>query len=83
MPAIQSVIEREFFIDNLLVRIPRCFWWTGLAPWEFEFPCPGSLGSTFLVSHKHFSLPSLSCCLFLSLSLSLSLSSADALIASS
>ena len=40
--------EREFFIDNLLVRIHRCFWWTGLAPWEFEFPFPGSLTSTFL-----------------------------------
>ena len=26
----------------------RCFWWTGLAPWEFEFPFPGSLISTFL-----------------------------------
>ena len=24
--------------------------WTGLAPWEFEFPFPGSLTSTFLVS---------------------------------
>ena len=23
-------------------------WWTGLAPWEFEFPFPGSLISTFL-----------------------------------
>jgi len=22
--------------------------WTGLAPWEFEFPIPGSLASTFL-----------------------------------
>ena len=22
--------------------------WTGLAPWEFEFPVPGSLTSTFL-----------------------------------
>ena len=46
--------EREFFIDNLLVRIhlimsQMCFWWTGLAPWEFEFPFPGSLISTFLV----------------------------------
>ena len=41
--------EREFFIDNLLVRIHlitvmiRC---TGLAPWEFEFPFPDSLAST-------------------------------------
>ena len=23
-------------------------WWTGLAPWEFEFPFPGSLIPTFL-----------------------------------
>ena len=43
--------EREFFIDNLLVRIHfiivmiRC---TGLAPWEFESPFPGSLTSTIL-----------------------------------
>jgi len=38
--------EREFFIDNLLVRIHFIIvmvWWTGLAPWEFEFPFPGSL----------------------------------------
>ena len=32
--------EREFFIDNLLVRI-HCIIvmisWTGLAPWEFPF----------------------------------------------
>ena len=38
--------EREFFIDNLLVRIHfiiEMIWWTGLAPWEFEFPFPGSL----------------------------------------
>jgi len=30
---------REFFIDNLLVRIHfiiEMIWWTGLAPWEFE-----------------------------------------------
>ena len=43
------VRESEFFIDNLLVRVHRCFWCTGLAPWEFEFPFPGSLISTFLV----------------------------------
>jgi len=33
--------EREFFIDNLLVRIHFVIVtirWTGLAPWEFEFP---------------------------------------------
>ena len=39
-------IERQFYIDNLLVRIHLIIvmiWWTGLAPWEFEFPLPGSL----------------------------------------
>ena len=44
--------ESEFFIDNLLVRIHliiEMIWWTGLAPWAFEFPFPGSLTSTFLV----------------------------------
>ena len=46
--------EREFFIDNLLVRIHFIIVmirWTGLAPWEFEFPFPGSLTSTFLDTH--------------------------------
>jgi len=41
------------FIDNLLVRIHfiiGLIWWTGLAPWEFEFPFPGSLISTVLVA---------------------------------
>jgi hypothetical protein len=35
--------ERDFFIDNLLVRIHVIIvmiWWTGLAPWEFEYPFP-------------------------------------------
>ena len=43
--------EREFFIDNILVRIHliiQMIWWTGLAPWESEFPFPGSLTPTFL-----------------------------------
>ena len=43
--------ETEFFIDNLLVRIHliiEMIRWTGLAQWEFEFPFPGSLTSTFL-----------------------------------
>ena len=43
--------RREFFIDNLLVRIHFIIVmirWTGLAPREFEFPFPGSLTSTFL-----------------------------------
>jgi len=39
------------FIDNLLVRllfIIETIWWTGLAPWNFEFPFPDGLTSTFL-----------------------------------
>jgi len=47
-------LEREFFIDNLLVRIHFIIVvirWTGLVPWEFEFPLPGSLTSTFLEPH--------------------------------
>ena len=43
--------ERGFFIDNLLVRIHFVIVmisWTGLAPWEFAFPFPGRLTSTFL-----------------------------------
>ena len=50
--------KREFFIDNLLVRIHFIVVmvrWTGLAPWEFEFPFPGSLASTFLVCLLDFS----------------------------
>jgi len=47
--------EREFFIANLLVRIHfiiEMSWWTGLAPWEFEFPFPGRLLSTFPAMKK-------------------------------
>ena len=46
--------EREFVIDNLLDRIHFIIVmirWTSLAPWEFEFPFPGSLTCTFLVCH--------------------------------
>ena len=46
-----SVIERVFSTNNLLVRIHliiAMIRWTGIAPWEFEFPFPGSLTSTFL-----------------------------------
>jgi len=46
---------REFFVDNLLVRIHfmiDMICWTGFAPWEFEFPLPGSLISSFLVCSK-------------------------------
>jgi len=51
MPVKTLTPQREFF-DNLLVRIHFIIVmisWTGLAPWEFEFPFPGSLPSTFLV----------------------------------
>ena len=43
--------EREFFIGNLQVRILliiEMIWWTGLTPWEFKLPFPGSLIFTFL-----------------------------------
>ena len=46
----KSAEEREFFIDNLLVRIHLIIVmirWTGLAPWEFEFPFPDSLTSKY------------------------------------
>jgi len=41
--------ERDFIIDSLLVRINFIIVmirWTGLAPWEIEFPFQGSLTST-------------------------------------
>ena len=41
--------EREYFIDNLLVRLHFSIVivrWTGLAPWNFEFPVPNSLTSS-------------------------------------
>ena len=43
--------ERGFFIDNLLVRVHFIIVmirWTGLGPWEFQSPFPGTLTSTFL-----------------------------------
>ena len=42
--------ERQLFVDNLPVRIHFVIvviGWTGLAPWEFEFPSQGSLTSAF------------------------------------
>ena len=56
-PLTRSVvkIEREFFIDNLLVRIHFIIvmiLWTGLVPWEFEFPFQGSIISTLLRRRK-------------------------------
>ena len=47
---VPSSAEKEFFIDNLLVRIHYTIVtirWTGLAQWESEFSVPGSLTSTF------------------------------------
>jgi hypothetical protein len=47
--------EKEFFIDNVLARIHfiiEVIRWTGLAPWEFELPVPGSLTSSFLETRK-------------------------------
>ena len=47
----REIVEREFFVDNLLVQIYSIIemvWWTGFALWEFEFTFPGSLVSTFL-----------------------------------
>jgi len=47
--------QREFFIDNLLVRIHFIvvmIRWTGLATWEFEFFFLGSLTSTFLENDR-------------------------------
>jgi len=51
LATLKQALAREFFIDNLLVRIHFIIVmirWTGLAPWEFEFPFPGSLTSTLL-----------------------------------
>ena len=44
------LLREEETLHNLLVRIHFIIvmiWWTGFAPWEFEFPFPGSLTSTF------------------------------------
>jgi len=49
--AARSPPARDFFVDNLLVRIHFIIVmirWTGLAPWELEFPFPGRLISTFI-----------------------------------
>jgi len=47
--------KREFFIDNLLVQIHVIIVmirWTGLAPWEFEFPFDEKVVATRLaVAH--------------------------------
>ena len=46
-PPVPATRERDFFIDNLLVRIHFIIVmirWTGLAPWGFEFPFPAVVG---------------------------------------
>ena len=51
---------REFFIDNLLVRIHFIIARTrsiGLAPWEFEIPFSSSLTPAFLAPAKPPQLP--------------------------
>ena len=48
--------QREFFLDNLLVRIHlimEVIRWTGIAPWKFEFYSSGSLASSFLCHSRH------------------------------
>ena len=55
IPDLSHTAEREFSIDNLLVRIHFIIVmirWTGLAPWEFEFLFPGSLTTTLLGMHS-------------------------------
>ena len=52
--------QRVFIIDNLLVQVHfiiEMIWWTGLAPWDFEFSFPGSLISISLGDRApiHFS----------------------------
>jgi len=63
-PTAGQIREREFFIDSLLVRIHFIIVMirrTGLAPWGFEFPFPGSLTSSFLgkpeISNSPLNLP--------------------------
>ena len=46
--------EREFFIDNLPVRIHFIIMmirWSDLAPWEFEFSFPGPAGVLAVVGY--------------------------------
>jgi len=41
-PSLQVLVRIRFIIEMI--------WWIGLAPWEFEFPFPGSLISTLQVT---------------------------------
>ena len=50
-PQRKLLVQREIVIDNLLVRFHSIIVmtrWTGLAPWDFDFPYPGGLTSTLL-----------------------------------
>jgi len=52
--------EREFLIDNLLVRthfIIVMIGWTGLAPWEFEFIFPVAKALAYALFLKVHILP--------------------------
>ena len=52
MSEVERVLYREFMTDSILVQrhsIIVMIRWTGHTPWQFEFPFPGSLTSTFLV----------------------------------
>ena len=60
MPTEWPLHQGEFFIDNLLVRIHFIIVmirWTGLVPWEFAFPFPGSLTSTYPIKICWFRAP--------------------------
>ena len=51
-----TCLEEEFFIENVLSQIHfiiEMMWWTGLTPWESEFPFPRSLMATFLLTGLH------------------------------
>ena len=55
-PAAYVALDVRYDYHKVLVRIHFIIvmiGWSGLAPWKFEFPFPGSLTSTFLVSPVH------------------------------
>ena len=48
--------KRECLIGIILARVHftiETIWWTGLAPWEFESPFPGTFASTFPALPTH------------------------------
>jgi len=45
-----SSLLTTYWSESTIIVMIR---WTGLAPWEFEFPFPGSLASTFLRFGAH------------------------------